>query len=242
MRVVAIVQARMGSSRLPGKVMLDLAGETVLGRCIRRLRRANSLDEVVIATTTNETDNAIVDYCRDRNWPVVRGSEQDVLSRYWLASQTYQAEVVVRVTSDCPLIEPMLVDELVEAFLAETPGLDYLSNVIEPRCFPRGLDIEVFSVESLQKAFNEAEEPAEREHVTPYIWCQPTRFALQSFEHEPSFSDQRWTVDTLQDYELVRRVFHHFKRDNFHWRDVLTLLEQHPDWLLLNSDIQQKTL
>lgn len=242
MKVVAIVQARMGSSRLPGKVMLDLAGETVLGRCIRRLQRASTLDAVVVATTTNEMDQAIVDYCAKKKWPVIRGSESDVLARYFQAASQHEADVVVRVTSDCPIIEPMLVDQVVNTFMEQAPRVDYVANTLPPRNFPRGLDTEVFSFESLTRAHQSATGSAEREHVTPYIWQNPTEFRLDRIGYEENLSAMRWTVDTLEDYELIRRIYHHIGHDEFSWQDVLHLLHEYPEWLALNQTIQQKVI
>jgi len=164
MRIVAIIQARMGSTRLPGKVLLDLAGEPVLARVVNRTQRATMLDEIVIATTTESRDEAIVELCSSRDWAYFRGSEDDVLDRYYQAAKKHHAEVVVRITSDCPLIEPEIIDLVIWKFLEED-SLDYVSNILSPRTFPRGLDVETMTFEALKRAWQEDKNPAWREHV-----------------------------------------------------------------------------
>lgn len=242
MKVVAIIQARMGSTRLPGKVLEDLAGEPILVRCVDRVQRAQMLDNVVIATTDQEKDQAIVDLCTQYGWPCFRGSEEDVLDRYYNAAVAYQADVVVRITSDCPLIEPEIVDRVVEEFLDCQPGLDYAANTLEPRTYPRGLDTEVIGFDALDSAWREDRNPAWREHVTPYICRNSGRFNLYSVSSEVDYSSLRWTVDTPEDLELVRRVYEHFDHDRFSWREVLAVLVQNPGWLEINRYVQQKTI
>jgi len=242
MKIVAIIQARMGSTRLPGKVLEDLAGEPVLARCVERARRAQTLDEVVVATTTQPADRDIVQLCEERGWPWFRGSEDDVLDRYYRAASARRADVVVRITSDCPLIEPGVVDMVVREFLARQPGVDYVANTLQPRTFPRGLDTEVMSFGVLERAWREDENPAWREHVTPYIRRHPDRFQSYGVSNDEDLSHMRWTVDTPEDLAFVRRIYEHFGHDRFSWRKVLTLLEAHPEWLDINRDVQQKTV
>jgi spore coat polysaccharide biosynthesis protein SpsF (cytidylyltransferase family) len=164
MRTVAIIQARMGSTRLPGKVLMDLAGEPMLVRVVNRVRRAERLDEVVVATTASPSDDPIFEGCRQRGWAVERGSEKDVLDRYYRAARAHHADVVVRITADCPFVDAGLIDQVVGAFLGG--GYDYVSNVLEPRTYPRGLDVEVFRFSALEKAWQEDRDPSWREHVT----------------------------------------------------------------------------
>lgn len=240
MRVVAIIQARMGSTRLPGKVLLDLAGEPMLVRDMNRLFRAKTLNDVVVATTVEPADDAIVDLCQERDWPYFRGSEEDVLDRYYRAAQEYQADAVVRVTSDCPLIEPQVVDRVVREFLDRQPEVDYVANTLTPRTFPRGLDIEVMRFDALEQAWHEDNNPAWREHVTPYIRRHPDRFQSYGVLNDEDLSHMRWTVDTPEDLAFVRRIYEHFGHDRFSWQGVLALLETHPEWLDINRDVQQK--
>ncbi|HEX6037057.1 glycosyltransferase family protein [Longimicrobium sp.] len=241
-RVVALVQARMGSTRLPGKVLLDLGGEPVLARVMDRLGRARSLDAVVVATTLEPEAARIVELCGERGWAVTRGSTEDLLDRYHHAAREHGAQVVVRVTSDCPLIDPEVVDRVVEAFLAD-PSLDYCSNTIPPRTFPRGLDTEAFSFAALERAWREDDRPDWREHVTPYLYRNPDRFRLRVVTDEVDRSDMRWTVDTPEDLAFARTVYAHFGNgDAFGWRDVLAALEAHPDWARINAHVEQKVV
>ena len=242
MRTVAIIQARMGSTRLAGKVLLDLAGEPMLARVMHRVQRASLLDEVMIATTIHPADDAIAQLCAARGWPCARGSPEDVLDRYYQAARVSQADVVVRITSDCPLIEPEVIDQVIHEFLAHQPKADYASNVQSPRTFPRGLDTEVMRFDALARAWREDTNPAWREHVTPYIYRHPERFRLHDVVNAVDLSSLRWTVDTAQDLEFVRRIYARFGGDTFTWRDVLALLEQHPDWLEINRTVEQKVV
>lgn len=242
MKVIAIIQARLGSTRLPGKVLLDLAGEPMLVRDMDRLSRAETLDEVVVATTVEPADEAIVDLCQERGWPCFRGSEKDVLDRYYRAAQEYQADAVVRITSDCPLIEPQVVDQVVKAFLERQPELDYASNTAPERTFPRGLDTEVMRFDALERAWREDDDPAWREHVTPYIRRHPERFQTYGVLNDEDLSRMRWTVDTPEDLAFVRRIYEHFGHDQFSWHEVLALLDRHPEWLAINRDVQQKAI
>jgi spore coat polysaccharide biosynthesis protein SpsF len=242
MTVVAIVQARMGSTRLPGKVLLDLAGEPMLARCVERARRAQTLDQVVVATTEQPGDEAIVELCRERGWPCFRGSEDDVLDRYYGAAKAHAADVVVRITSDCPLIEPTVVDLVVREFLERQPEIDYASNTVSERTYPRGLDTEVVRFETLERAWYEDDNPAWREHVTPYIYRHPEMFHLHSVTNPVDYSDMRWTVDTLKDLTFVQRIYEHFGHGFFSWSEVIDVLTEHSEWLEINRDVQQKTV
>ena len=242
MKVVAIIQARMGSTRLPGKVLMDLAGEPMLVRVVNRVRRAATLNEVVVAATTQPADEAIARLCDERKWPCFRGSEDDVLDRYYRAALERKASVVVRVTSDCPLIEPTIVDLVVHEFMRRQPEIAYASNVVPSRTFPRGLDTEVMQFAALERAWKEDNNLAWREHVTPYLSEVEGRFSLHCVTNDEDYSSQRWTVDTPEDFELVRLIYEHFGHDRFSWREVLALLERHPEWLAINRHIVQKVL
>jgi len=240
MRVVAIIQARLGSSRLPGKVLQDIDGSTMLARVVRRSQRAVSLHDVVVATTAERADDAVVAECRKLGVPCVRGDEQDVLDRYYQAAQACRAQAVVRITSDCPLIEPEVIDKVVQAFLNARP--DYASNTLE-RTYPRGLDTEVMTLSALECAWRQATEPYQRIHVTPYLYQNPDQFRLLSVTNEEDYSGYRWTVDTLEDLALVREVYGRLGGgDAIHWTDVLALLAREPQLAELNRAIGQKAL
>ena len=242
MRVVCIVQARMGSSRLPGKVMMDLAGEPMLKRDINRLKRAKTLSEIVVATTVEAADDVIEDLCERSGWAWFRGSEQDVLDRYYRAALAHTADIVVRITSDCPLIEPTIVDQVVGYFMTNRGRLDYVSNRLPRPTFPIGLDTEVFSFQALQRAWQEDGNPAWREHVTPYIYMNPSMFRVEGITDEVDRSYMRWTVDTSEDMDFVRKIYSRFGSDDFSWTEVLSVLEQNPEWLEINRHVVQKSI
>lgn len=242
MKIVGIIQARMSSIRLPGKVLRDLCGETMLARVVHRTRRAALQDEVVVATTTKSVDDAVVIECGRLGVSVFSGSEFDVLDRYYRVAKKFQAEVVVRITADCPLIEPEILDQVVREFLTNQP-LDFATNRLLPRTFPRGQEIDVMSFDALERAWREDKNPTWREHVTPYIYQHPEKFSIRSVTHPGvDYSSMRWTVDTGADLDFVRCIYEHFGHDRFSWYEVLTLLRQHPEWLEINQQVVQKEL
>jgi spore coat polysaccharide biosynthesis protein SpsF len=230
----------MGSTRLPGKVLRDLEGETMLARVMRRLGRARRIDSLLVATTDRAADDAIAEECRRHKLPVFRGDQDDVLDRYFRAAQLVKADVVVRVTSDCPLIDPEMTDQTVAAFLEARP--DYAANNLV-RTYPRGLDTEVFSMDALANAWQQARKPYERSHVTPYIYEHPADFRILTVTEDADYSHHRWTVDTAEDLEFVRTIYSRFKeKPDFLWRDVLDLVEREPQLTELNRSIEQKAL
>lgn len=229
-----IIQARMSSTRLPGKVMKPLGSRPVLEQVVRRVQQAR-IDEVVIATSTGSEDDILADWCERQSVTCYRGSLHDVLGRYHGAAVMVRAETVIRVTSDCPLYDPTLLNAMLEQF----HGCDYLSNVVERR-FPRGLDTEIFTFAALDKAFREAAEPAEREHVTPYIHRHPDRFRLKHYQTTTEdHSDHRWTLDTPEDYAMLQAVYQALG-EACTTAEVLDYLRQHPDIRALNAHIEQK--
>jgi spore coat polysaccharide biosynthesis protein SpsF (cytidylyltransferase family) len=239
MKVIAIIQARMGSTRLPGKVLMDLGGVTVLAHVLRRTCRATLIQGAMVATTESVADDAIVRECHRFGVPCFRGSEQDVLDRYYQAAHTCNAEAVVRVTSDCPLIDRELVDNTIRIFLDQRA--DYASN-ISPRTYPRGLDTEVFSMRALERAWREAREPWQREHVTPYLYVHPEFFRQASTSGQPDYSHYRWTLDTSEDLNLLRAIYARFdNQDVFTWREVIALMEDEPELRELNAHVTQKS-
>ena len=230
----------MGSTRLPGKVLKDLEGKTVLARVVERLRRARLVNEVMIATTDRPADDTIVAECRLLQVAISRGDQDDVLDRYYRAAQLAKAEVVVRVTSDCPLIDPEITDKTIAAFLEAKP--DYASNV-RVRTYPRGLDTEVMSFSALSRAWQGAQQRYEREHVTPFIYEHPTDFRLLSVIGKANYSEHRWTVDTAEDLLLMQAIYKRLKeKPEFLWGDVLDVLEREPELVELNRSVTQKAL
>lgn len=231
----------MGSTRLPGKVLMPVLGRPMLWHVVRRTGQARLVDQVVVATTRGVADQAIVSLCEAEGWAWFRGSEEDLLDRYYQAALSYQAGIVVRITADCPLIDPAVVDQVVAAFLQAQP-LDYASNTLPPRTFPRGLDTEVLSFGALARAWQEDTNPAWREHVTPYIYKNPGKFRLRSVAGAEDYSALRWTVDREEDLAFVRTVFAHFGTWRFTWQEVLQALADHPEWLAINRHVRQKTV
>lgn len=230
----------MGSTRLPGKVLLDLCGRTMLARVVRRVRRAVLVDEVIVATSQSPEDDAIVDQCNRLSVACFRGSESDVLERYYQAATSHDADVVVRITADCPLIDPQIIDLVVSAFLNGRP--DYASNILQ-RTYPRGLDTEVMTSETLASARSEASQPYERTHVTPYIYRTPGRFRLLSVTGDSDLSQGRWTVDCRDDLDFLIAIYQRLNRDDeFSWRDVCRLLREEPSLADLNRHVCQKEL
>jgi spore coat polysaccharide biosynthesis protein SpsF len=239
-RTVAIIQARTGSTRLPRKVLLPLLGAPMLSHVVRRVMRATRVDATVVATTTAASDDPIVELAQREGWLVERGSEVDLLDRYAQVGRAHAAATVVRITADCPVIDPDLVDDVIAAL--DDGQADYASNSLEPRTYPRGLDAEAMTMATLETAWREDQDPASREHATPYIYRHPERFRLRRVASPVDLSAHRWTVDTPEDYELIRRIYDRLGRDEFSWRDVLVEIEEQPALADLNRDIAQKPL
>lgn len=243
MKIVAIIQARMGSTRLPGKVMKPLVGKPMIYHVVERMRRVASVDEVVVATSVLPAEAPLIAYLESQGIPVFRGDEQDVLARYYEAAKACEADVIVRITADCPLISPTVTGKVISAFLDSAGQCDYVSNALV-RTFPRGLDTEVFSFGALEKAFREATAPSDREHVTSYISRQPDVFRLQGITSDEDNSYLRWTVDEEADLQLVRRIYEalYLTKQVFEYEDVLALLTQRPELSAINRHIRQKAL
>jgi len=238
---IIVVQARMTSTRLPGKVLLPIASRPMLAYQLERLRRVQRAARTVVATTTNVADDPIVSVAAACGVACTRGPELDVLARFAQAADEIGASVIVRTTADCPLIDPAIIDEAIRVFL-ETPGrYDYVSNMLAPS-YPYGMAVEVFSAAALAAANAEATDEAEREHVTPFIYWRPERFRLRSLRMQPDLSSHRWTVDTTEDFELVSRILETLypRKPDFCMTDVLELLEQHSDWREINRGVRQK--
>lgn len=235
----AIIQARTGSTRLPGKVLRTLCGKSILAHDIARVRQAKGIERIIIATTTEPADIAIVAEAEALGVESFCGSEQDVLSRYYEAACAFDARTIVRITSDCPLYDWQLLDTM----LTDFNGCDYLSNGLV-RSFPRGLDTEIFTFAALERAFHEAKAPEEREHVTPYIYRHPELFRLKSFESPEDLSAHRWTLDTQEDWDFIEAVYTHLYPHNplFTTADVLALLTRKPQLASINAHIEQKKL
>lgn len=242
--VVAIVQARMGSSRLPGKVLREAASQPLIAHLLERLAATSTLDAVVVATTDQPGDDALAAWCQQHGVAVVRGSENDVLARFALAAEQSAAATVVRVTADCPLMDPAEVDRVVSAFVAQWPQLDYVANQGPGRRLgPLGLAVEVFSRASLERAALEARAPYQREHVTPYLYDDATRFRTLLSDPPEDHADLRLTVDTPEDLAVVSPVLEHVAQwpGDFSLARAVAFLRAHPAIAALNQGTAQKS-
>jgi len=258
-RVIAVVQGRMGSSRLPGKILADIAGQPMLSRVYIRTSRAATVTETVFATTTDSNDDPVAEYCDFGGIPFTRGNQFDVLDRYYQAAKEFNADVVVRITADCPVIDPDLIDDAVNTLLGGE--YDFVANRLPPpfgRTYPIGLDTEVCIFTALETAWKDAKETFHREHVMPYLYegvelstvnrqlqtgISPRGYKIAQLHHSTDFGDYRWTVDTPEDLEFMRQVYARFDgRDDFSWKEVLDLVHDNPELMKINAGVQHKTL
>lgn len=233
--IVAIIQARMGSTRLPAKVLADVCGCPMLQRLIKRIECVRDLDSIVVATTDSTDDDQLAAWvAANTRCEVFRGSEFDVLDRFYQCASRASASIVVRVTADDPLKDPALISHAIDRLLADQQ-LDYCSNTLRPT-YPEGLDIEVFRFDALERAHCEATLPSDREHVTPYIWRQPELFRVSNFEFERDLSTWRWTVDKPNDLEFIRKIYGEFPgRPDVSYLEIIDLLERNPQLMLINQ-------
>ena len=240
MKTVAIIQTRMGSSRLPGKVLMDLAGDTMMARVVERVRAATTIDEIVIATTTRRTDDAIVREAKRIGATTYRGSEDDVLARYVGAARATSAEVVVRLTSDCPLLDPDVIDTVVAECRAD---VDYASNT-QRRTYPRGLDVEVFHRDTLERVARMATSDQAREHVTAFLVERPELFEVRDVIASTDDSDLRWTVDAPDDLALVRNLYEllDLQTGPRPYRELVEAVRARPGFVVANAHVVQKVV
>ncbi len=242
-KVVILIQARMGSTRLPGKHLKTVLDKPLLAFLLERLKRVTQVDEIILATTTNPVDDCLAEFCQLAQCSCFRGSEQDVFQRFLEAARCHQATVIIRICADCPLIDPAIIQKVLDYFLAHEPSYDYITNCLqEERSYPRGMDVEVFSVRSLEYIATQPLSPEEREHVTPYYYRHTELFSLKSLQADQNFSTYRWTVDTPADLNLITLILENIypQKPQFTLEDLLELLKQHPEWCQLNAHIQHK--
>jgi spore coat polysaccharide biosynthesis protein SpsF len=258
-RVIAIIQGRMSSSRLPGKILAEIAGQPMLQHVFTRTSRAATVTETIFATTTDSSDDPVAEYCDFSGIPFMRGSLYDVLDRYYQTARQAKADFVVRITADCPVIDPALIDEVVNTLLEDE--YDFVCNRLPPpwqRTFPIGLDVEACTWKALETAWHEAKEPQHREHTMPYLYekvelsalsrqrsegISPRGFRIALLNHTTDFGDYRWTVDTAEDLEFMRQVYSRFDgRADFSWKDVLALVHNEPQLIQINAAVKHKTL
>lgn len=235
--IAAIIQARMGATRLPGKVMKTLNGKPMLWHIVKRLNYSKKIEKIIIATTDKDEDKVIAKFAEDEGIDFYCGSSEDVLDRYYQAARKFGAGHIVRITADCPMIDPEVVDKVIDFYL--TKKCDYASNTIKPT-MPDGLDTEVFSFQALESAWKEAKKDSEREHVTPYI-KNDKLFTIENYEDDVNRSSMRWTVDEEADYRFVIEVYKNLYKDGeiFYMKDVLDLLSRRPELSDINRNIER---
>ena len=239
MKTIVFVQARMNSTRLPGKMMMDLGGEPVVAWSLQRARRATLVHEVWLATTNDNSDNPLAEWAIRNNFLVYRGSENDVLDRYYQAAKKAGADTIIRVTGDCPFVDPAIIDEMV-AYFYEQKNCVYGSN-IHPPTFPDGLDVEIFSMTALEKAWTEAKLASEREHVTPYIWKHPELFSPCVLQNTENISAERWTLDVPEDLEFLRTLVSSFGESIkiAPYQDILAFIQKNPQYRTINAHFER---
>jgi len=240
-KLIAVVQSRMGSTRLPGKVMKPICGKPMLLLMLERLSHAKMIDEIVVATTTNKNDDVIAELAQKNGYSVFRGSEFDCLDRHYRAAAEFGAQYVAKITPDCPLIDPVVVDMVLGYFLKNADKYDYVSNA-HPATFPDGLDFEVVHYFVLEKASKEAKKPEEREHTTTYIWSQPNLFRLGNVvmpDGRNLFMKERWTVDYPEDFEFVKVIYENLYKGGriFLMDEILDFLEKRKDVWKINHHL-----
>lgn len=241
MKIGAIIQARMGSTRLSGKVMLPIKDETVLKHVLERVKQSKTLNEIIIATTCNVNDEIIEKEALKYDVKTFRGSEEDVLARYYEAAKLYELDAVVRITSDCPLIDPFVIDDVVNYFISHQ--MDIVSNAgpdVSSRTYPRGLDVEVFTFDKLEEAFMKADKKYQREHVTQYIYEHTEKKFY--FLNNDDLSMHRWTLDTKEDFQLISEIYNRLYdgKHDFYLHDILQVFEKEPKLMMINHHIEQK--
>ncbi len=236
MKVLALIQARMGSTRLPGKVLKDLYGKKILEIIIERVSMSSFVDQIVVATTVEEEDYLIEEWCSLNNLACFRGSENDVLDRFYQAASLYNGELIVRITADDPLKDSKIIDKAIALFKKDKK-LDYCSNTIMPS-YPEGLDVEVFTFRALEEAWIKAKLPSEREHVTPYIWKNHDYFKTKNFEYKEDLSNWRWTLDTPKDLLFFEKIFFEYKNNiSVDFEEVIKFIKKNDYLVKINKGI-----
>lgn len=241
--ILAIVQARMGSSRLPGKVLKNICDRPMLEWVFHRAKSSKLITDLVVAITTDKPDDVLEEFCQEKSLACFRGSPADVLDRYVQAARNVHADVIVRLTADCPFIDPELIDLTLTEFFKS--GADFTANRLPPpyhRTYPIGLDVEVVSMPALEKAWREAVVLYEREHVMPYIYQHRDLFKVLVIDHPVDYGAHRWTVDTSEDLEFIQTVAKAINcQMDFSWLDVIEILKKHPEYLKINSQVKHKS-
>lgn len=233
--ILGILQARISSTRLPGKVLKPILGKPMLFRQIERIHRSKNIDKILVATSIEKSDDIIEDFCHSNNIEYFRGNLNDVLDRYYQAAKLYHTKHVVRLTGDCPLIDPEIIDNVITYHIKQNN--DYTSNTLKPT-FPDGLDVEIMRFNALEQAWTQSKLPSHREHVTRFLYTQPELFKLGNVQNVTDLSHLRWTVDDQTDFDLINEIYQSLyeKNPTFNFEDILTFLETHPKLKTLNTN------
>ena len=237
--VCAIIQARMSSTRLPGKVLKEINGRAMISLMVERVQKAKSVNKVILVTSTDPSDDAVEALCRSENILYYRGSLDDVMDRYYQAAVRSRAKTVVRLTGDCPLIDPKMIDNMMEVY--KTGKYDYVANTTPPDwTVPEGMDVEIFSFKNLKKLWTETKKPSDREHVTFPFWNNPDLFSVYKYNLDRDLSKYRLTVDYPEDFEVINKVFNdlYSKKSVFSMDDIVDYLEKNPELYKMNQDIE----
>jgi len=235
-----IIQARLGSSRLPGKVMQKIDDHnTVLDYVIKQVRAAKKIEKILVATTDLAQDDVICDHLSAKNIECCRGSSEDVLDRYYQCAEKFSVDTIVRITADNPLVDPNIIDLVIDKYVAH--NCDLSTNTLH-RTFPYGTEVEVFSFTVLEQAWRQAKKPSEREHVTPYFYNNPTKFKIHHVQNQKNLSTFRWTVDQIEDFVLVQKIVSKINKNPILMNDVIHLLTKEPELLDINKNVKHKHL
>ncbi len=232
MSIDCIIQARMGSTRLPAKVLMEIEGKSILLYCLEQASKSKLINKIIVASTINQNDEILIEKVKNYGYDVFAGSEDDVLDRYYQAAKKFGTKVIVRLTSDCPLIDPQIMDNVIKTF--QEIKCDYCSNV-QPPTFPDGYDVEVFSFKALERAWKETKLMSEREHVTPFLWKNNKKFKIVNVENDEDLSHLRITVDEKEDFILIEEIIKKIKKSPIYLKDILKLFKEEPELLKINS-------
>lgn len=241
-KVGIVIQARTGSTRLPGKILLDIMGKPMLLHIYERLQQCKEVDNIIIATTIGKNDDLVAKLANDNNIKYFRGSEDNVLERYYMAAKEYSLDIVIRITADCPVIDPIIIDEMVRIFKRKDYTVVSNAGYETFRTFPRGLDAEIFKFSILEEAYNNATETYEKEHVTPYLYDNYKN--IYYYKSKNNNAEFRWTVDTKEDFKLITEIYKNLYtgKHNFYYDDIIELMLKKPELKEINKDIKQKKI
>ena len=231
MNIIAIIQARMGSKRLPGKMLKEIKGKPLVFYVLNQVKKSKLIDGIVLATTDTDKDRVLLETVEKIGFKTFAGDENDVLDRYYQSAKSFKGDIIVRVTGDCPLIDPRIIDKVIQRY--NETGCDYASNV-DPPTFPDGLDVEVFSFKVLENAWKEAKLSSEREHVTPYIYKNKDKFITINVENDSNLSKMRWTIDEKEDFLFLKMILDKLGNKEINMKNILDVLEKFPELSKIN--------